>query len=195
MFYKVTLERLVTVLPEKLDSTLNRHLLNYLREAVVGQLMPTPVSTNTVQQDYRSASKSSAIVLAVLDIHDLQDLQGKVLDNGSVSFLLKYSALVLKLHRGEVLDVVVEQIAAEGWWGNVFGAGKVFVSQSQMSLDPSRPEWVLEGGAADRSWLSVDATRSIKVNDVVRIRVLGETPQSSHAMITGTMVGPYLGPA
>lgn len=196
MFYKITLERLLTVPPEKLDYNLNRHLLNFLREAVVGQLMPTPSSTSSaLQREYRSASKSSAVVLAVLDILGAQDLQGVVLDNGSVSFLLRYDALVLKMHRGEVVDVQVERVSPDGCWGSVFGVGKVFVSQSQMSADPSgHPEWIFESGIADGTWISADGSRSIKVNEIIRIRVLGETPQSQHAMMIGTMVGPYLGP-
>lgn len=194
MFYKVVLERLVTVPPEKLDGTLQRHLLRLLQDAVVGQLMTAPISAQAMRGDYRSAVKSSATVLAVIDILGGHDLQGKVLDNGSVAFPLRYEALVLKVHRGEVIDVRVVQATAEGWWGTVFGVGNVFVSQSQMSADPSRPEWVFESGL-DGSWVnSRDPSKSVKVQDVVRVRVLSETPQSTNAMVIGTMIGSHLGP-
>lgn len=196
MFYKVTLEKLLTVAPDKLDYNLNRHLLNFLCEAVVGQSMPTPASTSAaLQREYRSASKSSAVILAVLDILGAQDIKGKVLDNGSISFLLRYDALVLKMHRGEVVDAHVEKVSLDGWWGSVFGVGNVFVSQSQMSGDPSTlPQWAFESSVAGGMWISKDGTKSIRVGDFVRIRVLGETPQSSSTMVVGTMAGPYLGP-
>lgn len=192
MFYKVKLERLVTVPPDKLDAALHRHLLDFLCKAVVGQLMPPPVSANAMRGDYRSATKSSAIVLAVTDILKERDreLEGKVLDNGSVAFALCYEALVLKLHRGEVVDVVVERVEPEGWWGSVYGAGKAFVSKNQMSST----EWEYDSGIAEGSWVSVDGRQSIKPNQLVRIRVLEETPQSVNAMVIGTMVGSYLGP-
>eukprot|EP00796_Vickermania_ingenoplastis_P013297 gene13297-9135_t len=194
MFYKITLEKLVTVPPEKLDAALHRHLLQFLRDAVVGQLVPPPAGGSAIQQEYHSAAKSSAIVLAVIDIPGAENLQGKVLDNGSVSFFLRYDALVLKVHRGEVLDVLVESVIPQGWVGSVYGAGKVYVSKSQMSSDPLQEEWSFESGVAEGSWISKDGTRSIKVNEIVRIRVLGETPQSLDAMIVGTMAGAHLGP-
>lgn len=194
MFYKVTLEKLISIPPDKLDSTLNRHLIQYLREAVVGQLMPPPSTDLAMKQDYRSATKSSAIVLAVIDILGAQNLQGKVLDNGFVSFQLVYEALVLKVHRGEVVDVVVDRVAPEGWWGNLYGVGKVFVSRAQMSVSTVNPEWSYAKGVADGSWWNEDASLTIKPGEYVRIRVLGETPQSVHAMMIGTMVGKFLGP-
>lgn len=193
MFYKVKLEKLVTVPPDRLDGTLQRHLESFLREAVEGQLVPLTAVVGG-RSDIRSALKSSATILAVIDILSAQNLQGKVLDNGCVSFLLQYDALVLKMHRGEVFDAQVEKVAPEGWWGRVFGVGKVFVSRTQMSSDLSHPEWEYESGVAEGSWLSMDGTKSVKVNDIVRLRVLGETPQSSNALMIGTMVGDYLGP-
>lgn len=138
--------------------------------------------------------KSSAIIICVIDVLNAEGTQGKVLDDGHVVFFLTYDALVLKLHRGEVIDTVVGQLGPEGWWGNVYGVGKIFISQSQMSPDQGSPSWMYECGEAEGTWMSKDGLRSIKMNDLVRVRILAETPQSQGAIAIGTMLGPYLGP-
>lgn len=196
MFYKITLQRTVTVPPHELNGTLPHRLLSFLRTEVEGKPLPTGDSIVTsASLDYKSAAKSSAMVIAVLRIVRAEALQGKVLDDGNVAFRMTYDALVLKLHRGEVLDVMVTRVGQEGWWGNVFGVGKIFISHTQMSVDTSgQPEWVYENDGAEGSWVAHDGARSIKVNDVVRVRVLAETPQSQGAMAVGTMAGMYLGP-
>lgn len=195
MFYKVTLQRTLTIPPSELNGTLPNRLITFLRNAVEGKPLPTGDSIAAVSIDYKSAAKSSSRVIAVISIVDIRDLQGKVLDDGHVAFRISYDALVLKLHRGEVLDVVVSRVSEEGWWGNVFGVGSIFISQTQMSANASHnPEWSYENDGTEGSWVSTDGTRSIKVKEVVRIRVLAETPQSEDALAVGTMVGPFLGP-
>lgn len=191
MFYKVVLQRTVSVTPAELCNTLNRRLLTFLREAVEGKPLPSPDSIAYENLDSRSASKSSAVVIAVLDILNAESLQGKVLDDGSVSFRLTYEAMVLKLHRGEVLDLMVSEVDETGFYASVYGISKMFVNRSQMSSDAG-VSWVFEPEGA--AWLSSDDRRSIKKDTLVRLRVIAETPQSERGMAVGTIGAPYLGP-
>ncbi|EPY36017.1 DNA-directed RNA polymerase II subunit RPB7 [Strigomonas culicis] len=194
MFYKLNLQRVITVEPEHLGSILNRCLLNYLRKAVEGKPLPASDSLSAIAADYVSSSKSSAIVIAVVDIVQAQTIQGKVLDDGNVTFLLNYKAMVFKLHRGEVLDVKVESTAQEGWYGNVFGLGRIFISHSQMNEDLHNPEWHYEADSGDGVWMHSSERKSIKNGDLVRVRVVAETPQADGRMAIGSMKEKYLGP-
>lgn len=194
MFYKITLQRSISVSPSELGRTLHRRLLHFLCDAVEGQPLPASEGLASIAVEYQSAAKSSAVVISVLDVLHADALQGKVMDDGSVAFRVTYAALVLKLHRGEVLDVVVETVGLDGFWGNVYGIGRIFVSQAQMSEDPRRPVWTYENDGGEGSWMNTAAGSSVKVGEVVRVRVLAETPQSQGAMAIGTMAGPYLGP-
>ncbi|KAG5496188.1 hypothetical protein JKF63_02489 [Porcisia hertigi] len=194
MFYKVVLQRTVNVKPTDLCNTLNRSLLTFLREAVEGKPLPSPDSIASIALDFTSATKSSAMVIAVLDILNAETLQGKVLDDGSVSFRLTYEAMVLKLHRGEVLDLLVSDVDETGFWASVYGVNKLFVNRNQMGEDAQRgkSEWSFEAETA--AWVSHDDRRSIKKDTMVRLRVIAETPQSERGMAVGTIGAPFLGP-
>ncbi|CCW62787.1 unnamed protein product [Phytomonas sp. EM1] len=194
MFYKLILQRNIVVAPQDLGRTLYRRLIHFLREAVEGRPLPAPDSIASISVDYHSAQKASAVVVAVLDVLHANALQGKVLDNGSVSFRITYAAIVLKLHRGEVLDLIVSRVGVDGCWGDACGVGKVFVSHAQMSSDPAWSEWSYEYDGGEGFWMSADHTRSIRVNDLIRVRVIAETPQSHDAIAIATMAGPFLGP-
>jgi DNA-directed RNA polymerase II subunit RPB7 len=194
MFYKVVLQRTINVKPQELCNTLNRSLLTFLREAVEGKPLPAPDGIASAAKDYKSAAKSSAVVIAVLDILNAETLQGKVLDDGSVSFRLTYEAMVLKLHRGEVVDLLVSDVDETGFWASVYGINKLFVNRNQMGDDSQggEAEWTYEPEAS--AWVTHDDRRSIKKDTVVRIRVIAETPQSERGMAVGTIAARFLGP-
>ncbi|KAL7709703.1 RNA polymerase-like protein [Lotmaria passim] len=194
MFYKIVLQRTITVKPADLCNTLNRSLLTFLREAVEGKPLPSADRVSTAAIDFKSATKSSAVVIAVLDILNAETLQGKVLDDGSVSFRLTYEAMVLKLHRGEVVDLLVSDVDETGFWASVYGINKLFVNRNQMCEDSlsGGAEWSFEPEAA--AWVTHDDRRSIKKDTMVRIRVIAETPQSERGMAVGTIGAPFLGP-
>ncbi|AIO01022.1 RNA polymerase-like protein, putative [Leishmania panamensis] len=194
MFYKIVLQRTVNVKPADLCNTLNRSLLTFLREAVEGKPLPSPDSVASIALDFVTASKSSAVVIAVLDILNAETLQGKVLDDGSVTFRLTYEAMVLKLHRGEVLDLLVSDVDETGFWASVYGVNKLFVNRNQMGEDVKTGalEWSFEAETA--AWVSNDDRHSIKKDTMVRLRVIAETPQSERGMAVGTIGAPFLGP-
>ncbi|XQJ29663.1 RNA polymerase-like protein, putative [Leishmania guyanensis] len=194
MFYKIILQRTVNVKPADLCNTLNRSLLTFLREAVEGKPLPSPDSVASIALDFVTASKSSAVVIAVLDILNAETLQGKVLDDGSVTFRLTYEAMVLKLHRGEVLDLLVSDVDETGFWASVYGVNKLFVNRNQMGEDVKTGalEWSFEAETA--AWVSNDDRHSIKKDTMVRLRVIAETPQSERGMAVGTIGAPFLGP-
>nr|CCC54039.1 putative RNA polymerase-like protein [Trypanosoma vivax Y486] len=189
MFYKLELQKILKVEPHLLGRTLHRHLAKYLREAVEGQPLQLPLSKGENGEVFRVDQNSSAMIIAVLDILNTETLEGRVLDDGSVSFLLQYEALVFKLHRGEVVDVVVNKVEREGWWGMVMGVGRMYISHGQIGS-----EWVYESDGIEGIWITKDGSRSVKAGEIVRVRVVAETPQSEGVIAVGSMNGNYLGP-
>nr|CCC95960.1 unnamed protein product [Trypanosoma congolense IL3000] len=189
MFYKVELQKTIKVEPFQLERTLNRQLACYLRKAVEGTPLNIPLVKGANGEAIRMNQNSSAIIIAVLDIINTEALEGRVLDDGSVSFLIQYEALVFKLHRGEVVDVMVLSVEREGWWGDVMGVGRMYISRGQMDSD-----WVYESDGVKGIWITKDGSRSVKEGEIVRVRVVAETPQSEGVLAVGSMVGKHLGP-
>ncbi|KAH9578728.1 RNA polymerase Rpb7 [Trypanosoma melophagium] len=189
MFYKLELQKIIKIRPHLLECTLHRHLARYLRNAVEGQPLQMPLVKSSDGEVVRADQGSSAVIIAVLDILNTETLEGRVLDDGSVSFLLHYEAIVFKLHRGEVVDLMVATVEREGWWGDVMGVGKMYISRGQMGS-----EWVYESDGVEGIWITKDGSRSVKAGEIVRVRVVAETPQSEGVVAIGSMIGKYLGP-
>ncbi|EPY39286.1 DNA-directed RNA polymerase II subunit RPB7 [Angomonas deanei] len=99
--------------------------------------------------------------------------------------------MVLKLHRGEVIDVKVISVDPEGWHGSVFGVSKLFVSHARMSESLQNPEWEFD---SEGRWYNTKDEKSIQPEDIVRVRVIAETPQTEDTMAIGSMMEEYLGP-
>lgn len=175
--------------PHLLERTLHRHLEEYLRKAVEGTPLHLSLGNALRSGLARTNQNSSAVIIAVLDILNTSSLEGRVLDDGSVSFFVKYEGLVFKLHRGEVIDVIVSSVEREGWWGDVMGVGRMYISRGQMGN-----EWVYESDGMRGIWITKDGARSVKEGEIVRVRVVAETPQSEGVLAVGSMVGNYLGP-
>ncbi|RNF25239.1 RNA polymerase-like protein [Trypanosoma cruzi] len=188
MFYKIELQKIIRVEPHLLGRTLHRHLAKYLRNAVEGHPFQMPLIKGGNGEVVRVDQSSSAIIVAVLDILNTELLEGRVLDDGGVSFLLHYEALVFKLHRGEVVDLMVVAVEREGWWGDLLGVGKMYISRGQMGS-----EWVYESDGVKGIWITKDGSRSVKNGEIVRVRVVAETPQSEGVVAIGSMIGKYLG--
>mmetsp|Transcript_54680 Transcript_54680/g.62839 ORF Transcript_54680/g.62839 Transcript_54680/m.62839 type:complete len:173 (+) Transcript_54680:136-654(+) len=171
MFFKVTLKKIVTVQPADLGATLNRRLEDHLRNAVEGKTLP-----------------EIGTVVAVLDILGGFELEGKVLDNGTVQYPLTYMGLVYKLFDGEVLDVKVTEILRDGFHATS-GPARFYVSRKSMPLD-----YIFEGDGALAKFVTRDGMRMVCQDATVRIRVTKASQGVRESFIVGTMSGEYLGP-
>lgn len=160
MYFKLTLQKIVTVPPAKLGPLVNRHLEGYLRAAVEGKRLP-----------------DIGLVVAVLDIENPQLLEGRVLDNGNVTFHMTYIALVYKLFRGEVCDATVLSVVKDGFLAST-GPWTVYVSKTQMPAD-----YVYETDGSLAVFVLKDGTKSVRQGEVVRLRIMGETPKSETNVI------------
>lgn len=108
-------------------------------------------------------SEDHGYVIVISDVSDYG--RGKVQEEtGHAMFALKFRALVFKPFRFEVLDAVVTQTNAHGFFAQI-GPCKVFVPEDQMPGDFSFD-------LASQTWLSADETVQIKDKSDVRIRVL-----------------------
>lgn len=170
MFFKVPLKKIVTVQAADLGPTLNRRLEGHLRDAVEGKVLP-----------------DIGTILAVLDIIGAYDLEGKVLDNGSVQFHLTYIALVYKLFEDEVLDVRVTEVRRDGFIGTS-GPISFYISRRNMPTD-----YVYEGEGALAVFVRRDGVKAVRHGETARVKIFKPTP-SQDGFVCGTMEGEYLGP-
>lgn len=171
MFFKVLLKKIVTVQPADLGATLNRRLEDHLRNAVEGKTLP-----------------DIGVVVAVLDIIGGFELEGKVLDNGTVQFPLTYVGLVYKVFDNEVLDVKVTEVLRDGFHATS-GAARFYISRRCMPVD-----YVFEGDGALAKFVTRDGLHTVCQDAPVRIRVTKATQSARDNYIVGTMDGAYLGP-
>jgi DNA-directed RNA polymerase II subunit RPB7 len=171
MYFKMLLKKVITVLPHQLESTVNRALEGYLRHAVEGKILPRV-----------------GLVVAVIDIENPHTFEGKILDNGSVQFLLIYTALVYKLFRNEIIDVIVTSVTPSGFRGDT-GAQSIQVARSCIPED-----YIYESDGAADVFVMKDGSKAIRVNDVVRVRIISETPKNREVAAIASITGDYLGP-
>ncbi|EGB12094.1 RNA polymerase II subunit G [Aureococcus anophagefferens] len=127
-------------------------------------------------------------VVAVLDVKD-DDVDTGIVDydTGCVSVNARYSAILLRPFKNEVLDAVVTHVNELGFFTEA-GPLTVFVSRHAMPPD------LQEGYDADvDSWVSDDKEVEIKTKCVVRLRLLGVMCDATQITAVGTIKDDYLG--
>ncbi|KAL3924620.1 MAG: hypothetical protein SGILL_000934 [Bacillariaceae sp.] len=108
-------------------------------------------------------------------------------DTGNVVFSVEYTALMLRPFTNEVLDAVVSQCNALGFFAYV-GPLRVFVSKHSM------PEDMFAGWNPDKdSWISDDKEVVISTGCGVRLRIKGRTVEQGNISAIGTIKDSYLG--
>lgn len=108
-------------------------------------------------------------------------------DSGMVSINARYSAILVRPFKNEVLDAVVTQVNEIGFFTEA-GPLTIFVSRHAMPHD------LQDGYDPDaESWISEDKEVEIKQRCVVRLKLLGVTCDTNEISSVGTIKDDYLG--
>ena len=110
-----------------------------------------------------------------------------VLDtNGEVEFQVKYTALIFKPCKGDVMDGVVSSVTQNSIVITV-GPQKVMIAHSSMPNE-------IEYDSYAKVYKTPDMNLMIKEDDEIRFRIIGVNILASEITCAGTIDEPYLGP-
>lgn len=112
---------------------------------------------------------SAGYIISVLRIDTIS--QGKIMLNGTTSFVANYKALVLKPQKGEVIDAPIVSISKLGFFASV-GPLSIFISNYQI------PQGIIE---------------ELGNNIVVRLKIIGMKIDSTKVYAIGTLNDDCLG--
>ncbi|CAI2376182.1 unnamed protein product [Moneuplotes crassus] len=161
------IDRLVRVAPHELHPDLGEVMFHKLRKMMIG--------TCTVDKGY---------CLDVISVGYIGD--GTILDTfGEIEFPVKYTALLFKPFRGDVLDGTVTKVTPS----NIivtFGPQEIMITHSCMpagcEYDPST-----------NVYKTPEMDLMIREEDEVRFRIIGVNFICAQLTCAGTMDEPYLG--
>eukprot|EP00741_Cyanophora_paradoxa_P003446 tig00000704_g3347.t1 len=171
MFFHVELERTITLEPKLFGPKLKKELVGALVREVEG-----------------TCSGRYGFVVVVTGIRNAEKLEGKLREGtGAAVFVVKYSAIVFKPFKGEVLDAVVSQVNKMGFFADA-GPLQIFVSNrlipTDMTFDPhSTPPCYVSG----------DQTVKIQKDTEVRLKIVGVRVDVSEIFAIGSIKEDYLG--
>jgi|EP01033_Poteriospumella_lacustris_P006342 DNA-directed RNA polymerase II subunit RPB7 len=126
-------------------------------------------------------------VIAVQDIKD-EDIESGHIENDSsfVHFTVRYTVLLLRPFKHEVLDALVSNAYDEkGFFANV-GPLQIFVSRHNIPGD-------IKFSSVTQAWVSDDRQTQITQGSVVRLRILGVHFERNSLRVVGTINEAYLG--
>ncbi len=168
MFFVMNFEQAIIMPPSSLYKDLKNHLVAKLIEKVQG-----------------SVTEKYGYIICVISIEDPSS--GKILDtSGDVLFNMRYKAVVMKPFQGEVMDGVIEKVEKYGIHVAV-GPIKIFISNNQFP-----PDFIYrEDNNMYESKMNSD---KLKVDNEVRLRIMGVQFEGNEFHPTGTMNENYLGP-
>lgn len=171
MFYVKTLEHEILLEPSHFGPKLRATIVRLLKEQVEGLALAT-----------------YGYVVNVIEVPEDQIKSGIIeYDTGSVAFHVKYTALLLRPFNNEVLDAVVSQCNALGFFAYA-GPLRIFVSKHSM------PEDLFNGFDPEKDcWVSDDQEVVISSGSGVRLKVKGRTVEQGNITAIGTIKDNYLG--
>mmetsp|Transcript_18108 Transcript_18108/g.34359 ORF Transcript_18108/g.34359 Transcript_18108/m.34359 type:complete len:183 (-) Transcript_18108:28-576(-) len=171
MFYIKTLEHEIVLEPVHFGSKLRQTLVALLKEQVEGL-----------------ALANYGYVVNVIDVPEDEIKSGIIeYDSGNVVFTVKYAALLLRPFVNEVLDAVVSQCNALGFFAFV-GPLRIFVSKHSM------PEDMFNGFDPEKdAWVSDDQEVVIAPGSGVRLKIKGRTVETGNINAIATIKDNYLG--
>ena len=169
MFLMVTLEKSLKIEPKDLDAN--------LEEIIAKKLCRVAKGTCNGENGY---------IIDIIDVTDIGD--GLVLDtSGDVQFNVKYTALVFKPKKGDVLDGVVTNVNQNSIVVSV-GPQSVMIAHSSMPSD-------IEYDPFTKSYKSADMQSVvIQEDNEIRFRVIGVNILANEITCAGTIDEPFLGP-
>lgn len=171
MFYVKSLEHEIVLEPVHFGSKLRQTLVALLKEQVEGLALAT-----------------YGYVVNVIEVPEDEIKSGIIeYDSGNVVFIVKYTALLLRPFVNEVLDAVVSQCNALGFFAFV-GPLRIFVSKHSM------PEDMFNGFDPERdAWVSDDGEVVIAPGSGVRLKIKGRTVETGNITAIATIKDNYLG--
>mmetsp|Transcript_3955 Transcript_3955/g.3548 ORF Transcript_3955/g.3548 Transcript_3955/m.3548 type:complete len:176 (-) Transcript_3955:90-617(-) len=127
-------------------------------------------------------------VIFILDIDDNDILPGLIEnDTGSCNVIVWYTAVFLKPFKHQVLDAIVYAVDELGFFCRV-GPLQIFVSRFCL------PNYLVYDTTSCDSWISSDRSVDIRIDKVVRIRIIGVSPLEAGQMTaTATIKDLFLG--
>ena len=171
MFYVKSLEHEIVLEPVHFGQKLRDTLVKLLKEQVEGTALAT-----------------YGYVVSVIEV-PVKDIKSGIIeyDSGNVVFTVKYTALLLRPFINEVLDAVVGQCNAVGFFAFV-GPLRIFVSKHAM------PEDMFNGYDAEKgAWISDDKEVVIAAGSGVRLKIKGRTVETNNMTAIATIKDNYLG--
>lgn len=126
-------------------------------------------------------------VIAVQDIQD-EDIQSGQIENDSsfVHFTVRYTVILLRPFRNEVLDALVSNAFDEkGFFAHV-GPLQIFVSRHNIPGN-------IKFSAVTQTWVSDDRITDITQGSVVRLRIIGLQFERNSIKAVGTINESFLG--
>ncbi|KAL7449552.1 hypothetical protein ACHAWC_001609 [Mediolabrus comicus] len=171
MFYVKVLEHEIELEPIHFGSKLKATIVRLLKEEVEGL-----------------ALAEYGFVVNVIEVKEDQIKSGIIeYDTGNVIFNVKYTALLLRPFKNEVVDATVGQCNELGFFAYV-GPLRIFVSKHSM------PEDMFNGFDGERdSWVSDDKEVVISAGCGVRLKIKGRTVEPGNITAIGTIKDNYLG--
>eukprot|EP00630_Chrysocystis_fragilis_P007190 CAMPEP_0197390124 /NCGR_PEP_ID=MMETSP1165-20131217/2194_1 /TAXON_ID=284809 /ORGANISM="Chrysocystis fragilis, Strain CCMP3189" /LENGTH=169 /DNA_ID=CAMNT_0042915589 /DNA_START=64 /DNA_END=573 /DNA_ORIENTATION=+ len=160
----------------------------YLAPQYFGPRMRSYIKDEIVKSVEGTCLGREGYVIAVMELKN-DDIDTGVVeyDTGMVSVNARYSAILLRPFKNEVVDAVVTQVNEIGFFSEA-GPLAIFVSRHAM------PEDLQDGYDADvESWISEDKEVEIKQRCVVRLKLLGVTCDTNEITAVGTIKDDYLG--
>ncbi|KAJ4460630.1 putative DNA-directed RNA polymerase II subunit RPB7 [Paratrimastix pyriformis] len=168
MFFLMRLEKYLELAPEFFGPHLRKMLEKKLRDEVT------------------SKCQRCGYVVAVHEIEEIGE--GRIRPGKpTVSFRIKYTAIVMRPFKGEVLDTVVSNITK---FGVMCEAGPLVIHVSSKHLPP---EYDFDNQSNPPCYVNRDDGTRIQRDQHARIRVLGLLMDPNDIRCVGTMKEDYLG--
>uniref|UniRef100_A0A7S4B3S9 DNA-directed RNA polymerase II subunit RPB7 n=1 Tax=Chrysotila carterae TaxID=13221 RepID=A0A7S4B3S9_CHRCT len=172
MFFHIEMERELLLYPRHFGPNINELLTQKLIQKVEG-----------------SCSGRYGFVICVTQVTSIGD--GRIREGaGVVTFQLKFTAIVFRPFKGEVLDAVVTTVNKMGFFAEV-GPLQVFVSKHQTPTD-----MVFDAQSNPVSYVQHNIDEQpvrVTKDSEVRLRVIGTHFDASEIRAIGTIKENYLG--
>eukprot|EP01012_Entosiphon_sulcatum_P031426 TRINITY_DN3964_c0_g1_i1.p2 TRINITY_DN3964_c0_g1~~TRINITY_DN3964_c0_g1_i1.p2 ORF type:complete len:174 (-),score=48.33 TRINITY_DN3964_c0_g1_i1:18-539(-) len=171
MFFHIPMEKSITLEPRCFSRNIKQTLLHKLNQTFEG-----------------TCSGQHGFLIAVTAVDDREISKGKVHDDGTCTFTVRFKALVYRPFRGEVVDTLVTQVTKMGFFAEV-GPMQIFVSDQSMPADLRFDEHSIP-----QKFVSEDGAITIKKDDEVRVKLVGLRFTATEIYAIGSIEEDYMGP-
>lgn len=166
---------------------LEKELLLYPRH--FGANLEDLLSQKLIQKVEGSCTGRYGFVICVTEV--IETGKGKIREGaGLVTFPMRYTAIVFRPFKGEVLDAVVTKVNKLGFFAQA-GPLQVFVSKHLIPTDMTYDE--KSNPASYVSQISDEQPVRVKKDSQVRLKLIGTRVDASEIFAVGTIKEDYLG--